>query len=139
MLAPMNVAIDNSSTQLAKQLEKDERRAIVFQAATFLASCSADDKYHEFRLPQLLVRLGEGEFGSLTDEEAALVKSANLIASRRYRDLRGMDWSSVLHGEVKMEDRSDFVAAVKVLLEKYNPEVITKSQSESTPFTFRSC
>ncbi|KAH7722397.1 nonsense mRNA reducing factor 1 NORF1 [Aphelenchoides avenae] len=129
MLAPMNVAIDNSSTQLAKQLEKDERRAIVFQAATFLASCSADDKYHEFRLPQLLVRLGEGEFGSLTDEEAALVKSANLIASRRYRDLRGMDWSSVLHGEVKMEDRSDFVAAVKVLLEKYNPEVVLGTTS----------
>ncbi|KAH7708536.1 Protein K08D10.5 [Aphelenchoides avenae] len=129
MLAPMNVAIDNSSTQLAKQLKKDKRRAIVFQAATFLASRSAEDQYHKFRLPYLLVKLGEGKYGPLTDEEAALVKSANLIASRRYRGLRGMDWSSVLHGEVKMEDRSDFVAAVKILLEKYNPEIVLGTTS----------
>ena len=123
MLASMNIAIDNSSAQLAKLLRKSRRRAIVFQAATYLSSRSAEDAYHEYRLPQLLVKLGEGEFGQLSDEEDALVKSANFIASKRYRGLRGMDWSSVLHGEVKMEDRSDFVDAIKILLEKYNPEV----------------
>ncbi|KAH7693069.1 hypothetical protein AAVH_39901, partial [Aphelenchoides avenae] len=122
LLAPMNVAIDNSSTHLAKQLKKVKRRAIVFQSATYLTSRNAKDEYHKYRLPYLLVKLGEGKYGTLTDEEAALVKSANLIASRRYRGLRGMDWSSVLHGEVKMEDRSDFVAAIKILLKKYNPE-----------------
>jgi len=123
MLASMNIAIDNSSAQLAKLLRKSRRRAIVFHAATYLSSRTAEDDYHEYRLPQLLVKLGEGEFGQLTDEEAALVKSANFIASKRYRGLRGMDWSSVLHGEVKMEDRADFVAAIKILLEKYKPEV----------------
>lgn len=119
----MNIAIDSLASSLAKQTEYDHRNIIVFQAAMYLSKRSADDPYHDYRLPTLLVRLAEGEFGELDEQEAALVKSAVLIATRRFRGLKGMDWGSVLHGEVKMEDREDFVNAVDLLLQRYKPQV----------------
>lgn len=121
----MNIAIDALASSLAKETRFDNRRIVVLQASSYLSKCSAGDPYHDYRLPVLLVRLAEGEFGLLTSEQHQFVKSAVLIATRRFSGLKGMDWGTVLHGEVKMEDLEDLVKAVDLLLELYRPEVIT--------------
>lgn len=119
----MNIAIDSLASTLAKQTKFDHRRIIVLQSSSYLAKCSAGDPYHDHRLPVLLVRLAEGAFGLLNAEEKDIVKSAIVIATRRFNCLQGMDWGNVLHGEVKMEDREDFYKAVELLFERYQPEV----------------
>lgn len=119
----MNIAIDSLASTLAKETEYDHRKIIVFQAAMHLSKRSSGDQYHEFRLPRLLVRLAEGEFGELSDQQARIVKSGIFIATRRFSGLKGMDWGSVLQGEVKMEDREDFAQAIEILLEFYKPQV----------------
>lgn len=126
----MNIAIDSLATTLAKQTSFDHRKIVILQASSFLAKCSADDPYHNHRLPVLLVRLAEEGFGPLNAEQRDFVKSAIVIATRRFNGLQGMDWGNVLHGEVKMEDREDFYRAVELLLERYQPEVSPNSENK---------
>lgn len=126
MTSAMNIAIDTLAAQLAKQTESsygDEKRIIVFQSAMYLSTRSADDNYHQYRLPSLLTQLSEGQFGPLDGDETRMVRNAVLIAARRYRLLRGMDWGNALHGEVPMDNKDDFVQAIELLLERYKPQV----------------
>lgn len=119
----MNIAIDSLATSLAKETSFDDRRVLVLQGSIYLAKKSASDPYHRFRLPSLLVALADGEFGQLSGDERELVRSGLLFATRRFGGLHGMDWGTVLHGEVKPESYDEFEKAVDILLREYKPQV----------------